>query len=152
MTLCVLNFYQYSSPRGFPLKQLGEWTTSSTSSVVIAPPTNQIYFVKSISFLLDNTTDFGSHILSITHSTDTFGGVESTSLSYSSVNSLISGFSPGTTKTMGCQIKGHIVFDVPMFFQNSTSESLTISFSGSGLSAGQLDFVASGWWINSADL
>lgn len=146
MVLCVLDFYRYSSPRGIPLKQFAKWTTSSATTMTVSPDTNQIYFVKSIAFLIDKDADLGANSLNITHSSDTFGGVESTTLSYSSIDHLIAGFSPGTPKEIGCRIKGHIVFDIPIILPATGSKTLTISHTGA-LAAGEIHIVASGWYI-----
>lgn len=152
MTTCVLDFYRHASPRGIPLKQFIQWTTSSTTTMTVSPPATLAYFVKSIGFLINKTADFGANSLNIIHSSDAFGGVESTTLSFADVDALIAGSSAGTPKEIGCQIKSHIVFDVPILLLFSTSQTLTISYSGSGLTGGQLNIVASGWSILEADL
>ena len=147
MVNCVIDFYRYASPRGIPLKQVVTWTTSSTTSMVVSPDANQVYFVKSIAFLIEKTADLGANQLRIIHSSDTFGGVESTTIAFTSIDNLIAGFSPGTAKEVGCDIKGHIVFDVPLLMKASTSQTLTVSYSGSGLTAGNIYICASGWYI-----
>lgn len=148
----VLDFYRNASPRGIPIKKFATWTNASVPSMVFTPGASQAYFIKSLGFVLDKLTDFGSNTLSVIHSSDVFGGVESTSLSFSSVDNLIAGFSPGTPKELSCQIKGHIVFEVPILLKNSLSQTLTVSFSGSGLTSGGLYIGGSGWYIPEADL
>jgi hypothetical protein len=148
----ILDFYRYASPRGIPIKQLGEWTTAATPTITVSPDTNNVYFVKSIGVLISSDADLGSSTLRITHSSDAFGGTESTTLSYSNVDELISAFAPNTATSLSCNLKGHIVFDIPA--KLSGSQTLTITKTGSvGIAAGQIDFSIAGWYItNSADL
>lgn len=148
----VLEFYRFASPRGTPLKQFASWTTSSTTTMTISPPATQAYFIKTIDFLINKSTDFGANSVSIIHSSDTFGGIESATLSFSSVDNLIAGFAPGTVKELGCLIKGHVVFDVPALLKSSVSQTIVVSYGGSGLTGGELHIVASGWGILEADL
>lgn len=148
----ILDFYRYDSPRGIPVKKVASWTTSSTTSLVITPISGKIFFVKSLAFLIDCTTDFGAGTLSIIHSNHTFAGAESTTLSFSNVDNLIASFSPGTVQQLDAYVKGHMVFEVPVYLDAASSHTLTTSFSLSGLSAGQLDIIASGWYIASTDL
>lgn len=151
MVSCAIDFYRASSGRGIPLKQRSEWTTGSTTTMTVSPNANQIYFVKYVSFLISKDADLGANQIRITHSSDTFGGVESTIISFTSIDNLIAGFSPGTAKEIGCEIKGHVVFDVPVILHQSTSDTLTVSYTGAGLTAGQINIAASGWYILAAD-
>lgn len=150
MTICVLDFYRFSSPRGVPFKQFSQWTTSSTSPITITPSLSHVTFVKYISFLIDKEADLGSFAIEITHNNDTFGGVESNTISYSSIDNLIAGFAPGTTKEIGCNIKGHITWDIPLLVEDTDTDIVTISYTGSGLAGGQINIVASGWDITPA--
>jgi len=150
----ALDYYRFASPRGIPLKQLVEWTTSAATDMVISPGTDDVYFVKSISFLIDQDADLGANSITITHNNDTFGGTESTTLTYTDVDELIAAFAPCSTTVLDCRIKGHIIFDVPVRLDDADGDTLTIAYSGGGgISAGQINIAASGWYIDDdADL
>lgn len=151
-TPTVIDFYRYSVPRGTNVKQRAEWTTSSSSSVVITAATAKIYFIQGIEFFLSPDADLGANHISIIHSSDTFGGVNSSTIIIGSVEALLASFAPATESIVACNYFGTFIFDVPV--RLDATETLTVLYSGGagGITAGHIKFGFSGWNILASDL
>lgn len=151
-TPTILDFYRYSVPRGINIKQRAEWTTSASASVVITASTGMTYFIQGIEFFLDPASDLGSSAMTIAHSADTFGGVNSSTITISSINALVASWAPATENVVACNLFGTLVFDIPVIL--NATQTLTIAYSGgtSGITAGQVNFGITGWYIPTTSL
>jgi len=151
-TPTILDFYRYTVPRGLNVKQIGVWDTTASANIVTTAASGRIYFVQGVEIFMHEDTDLGANNMTITHSADTFGGVKSTTITFSSVEDILAAFAPGTEKHLACNYFGFIMFDVPSFLD--PTESLTIAHSGGagGITAGHMKFGVTGWHIASGDL
>lgn len=151
-TPSILDFYRFAVPRGYNLKHQAAWTTSSSSSAVLTAAAGRVYFVQGMEMFLSMDASLGANTITITHSADTFGGVNSTTFTISSVRQLIASFAPATETFVACNYFGMFLFDVPVLLD--PSETLTVAHSGGtgGISAGHIKFGFSGWHIPVGDL
>lgn len=101
---------------------------------------------------MEGCTDLGSSAMRIIHSTDTFGGVKSTTITYSSVEAILAGFAPGSERIVASNFFGFILFEVPV--RLDAGETLTISHSGGtgGITEGHMKFGLTGWHIPAGDV
>lgn len=151
-TPTILDFYRYSVPRGLNIKQKAEWTTTSSASVVITAATGRIYFIQGIEFYISSETDIGANSITITHSSDTFGGVKSTIITIPSIEDLVTMWGPATETTVSCNYFGAIIFEVPV--RLDAAETLTVAHSAGagGITSGKIGIGFTGWHIATADL
>lgn len=148
----ITDFYRYSVPRGLNVKQKEEWTTTSSSSIVITAAANRVYFIQGIEFYLSPDADFGANTITVTSSSITFAGVNSSIITFSSVEELMTSWAPATENTVACQSFGTFIFDIPILM--NPADTLTIAYSGGtgGITAGGVRIGVSGWHIASTDL
>ena len=74
-TPTILDFYRFTVPRGLNVKHRTEWTTTSSASLVITAASGRIYFIQGIEFYISPDASLDGNTLTITHSSDVFGGV-----------------------------------------------------------------------------
>lgn len=151
-TPTILDFYRFAVPRGTNIKQKKEWTTSSSSSVVLTAASGKIYFVQGIEFFVSSTADISTNSITIAHSATAFAGVNSTTITIASIEALVASWAPATENVVATNYFGTFIFDVPV--RLNATETLTVAYSGGtgGIVAGHIKFGFSGWYINTADL